>query len=373
MSTKEQTAPEWDWPKTYTDIKGNTVQVFKLPPHTEKVFESTGKLKDFLGDWDLRLVITESEVVGSHYILIGPEGDYRSKPVQGQYLLKLDNQSTISVLSPEELHKSYDPLPTRSECEKAPADSKPSDYESVLTKRRVYADKATGKFCLAAQLLSSGFKDHTVSMKYAFGLNLYIGIKSSDSTGPVRFAKSYYIEDLENGESYSVDPEYFLYRVPDTGSWGFESPEDFMAKHHLTDIGSSLVEEPERHLIDTLGDGDKIISQLQDSKLVRSSPADSACGFQKFDETKPDYSLIPPEATKALAEVMTHGAKKYARDNWKLCGDTNRYIAAMMRHLEAHRSGELIDNDSGMLHMAHVLTNAAFMTYFLNHKENDNE
>lgn len=92
--------------------------------------------------------------------------------------------------------------------------------------------------------------------------------------------------------------------------------------------------------------------------------------FLKFDTDKLRYDLIPTEATKALAEVLTYGAKKYKPDNWKYCEDVNRYIAALMRHLEAHRSNELYDEDSGMLHMSHVLTNAAFILYFLiNSKE----
>lgn len=87
--------------------------------------------------------------------------------------------------------------------------------------------------------------------------------------------------------------------------------------------------------------------------------------FIKFDADKLRYDLIPVEATRALAEVLTYGAKKYKPGNWKYCEDTERYIAALMRHLEAHRSGELYDEESGMLHMSHVLTNAAFMMYFL--------
>lgn len=91
--------------------------------------------------------------------------------------------------------------------------------------------------------------------------------------------------------------------------------------------------------------------------------------FLKFDTGKLRYDLIPVEATKALAEVLTYGAKKYKPGNWKHCEDTERYIAALMRHLEAHRSGELYDEESGMLHMSHVLTNAAFMMYFLTNSE----
>ncbi len=96
-------------------------------------------------------------------------------------------------------------------------------------------------------------------------------------------------------------------------------------------------------------------------------------GFTKFDKDKIRYDLIPPEASKALAEVLTYGAEKYSPDNWKQCRNTDRYMAALIRHLEAHRFGELRDKDTGMLHMAHVLTNAAFMIYFLADPENENE
>lgn len=84
----------------------------------------------------------------------------------------------------------------------------------------------------------------------------------------------------------------------------------------------------------------------------------------KFDTDKLLYSLIPPETTKALAEVLTFGAKKYAPNNWQLVenGQT-RYLDALFRHLEAFRSGETHDPDSGLHHLAHVLTNVAFLHY----------
>ena len=87
--------------------------------------------------------------------------------------------------------------------------------------------------------------------------------------------------------------------------------------------------------------------------------------FLKFDVDKLRYDLIPTEATKALASVITYGAKKYKPDNWKCCSDITRYVSALMRHLEAHRSGELVDDESGLWHMSHVLTNASFIIYFL--------
>jgi len=82
--------------------------------------------------------------------------------------------------------------------------------------------------------------------------------------------------------------------------------------------------------------------------------------FMKFDTDKLRYDLIPPSAMKALAEVLTYGAKKYKPNNWRN-GDKDRYIAALYRHLEAWRAGEQKDDESGMIHLAHALTNVAFL------------
>lgn len=86
--------------------------------------------------------------------------------------------------------------------------------------------------------------------------------------------------------------------------------------------------------------------------------------FLKFDAGKLRYSLIPPSATKALAEVLTYGAKKYKPNNWQEVDDTSRYVDALYRHLEAWRNGEKLDNESGFSHLAHAMTNIAFLNYF---------
>jgi len=83
--------------------------------------------------------------------------------------------------------------------------------------------------------------------------------------------------------------------------------------------------------------------------------------FMKFDTGKLRYGLIPPEATKALAEVLTYGAKKYKPNNWREVDDATRYIDALYRHLEAWRSGEEVDEESGLPHLAHALTNVSFL------------
>ena len=84
----------------------------------------------------------------------------------------------------------------------------------------------------------------------------------------------------------------------------------------------------------------------------------------KYDSGKLRYSLVPPIAMRALAEVLTFGARKYAPNNWVLVQDgETRYLDAAFRHLEAFRSGETHDQESGLHHLAHLLTNVAFLHY----------
>lgn len=95
--------------------------------------------------------------------------------------------------------------------------------------------------------------------------------------------------------------------------------------------------------------------------------------FLKFDTGKLRYSLIPPEMTKSLAEVLTYGAKKYKPNNWQQVDDKSRYEDALYRHLEAYRSGEQVDPESGLHHLAHAMTNVGFLLWLdLNNKLDKN-
>ena len=83
--------------------------------------------------------------------------------------------------------------------------------------------------------------------------------------------------------------------------------------------------------------------------------------FMKFDTDKLRYDLIPVSATRGLASVLTYGAKKYKPGNWKLVDDKDKYVAALYRHLDAWRDGEKVDEESGLSHLAHAMTNIAFL------------
>lgn len=89
-------------------------------------------------------------------------------------------------------------------------------------------------------------------------------------------------------------------------------------------------------------------------------------GGMRFNAGKTRYGLIPESWTRALAEVMTRGAVKYAPNNWKRGMDPAFMLDSLQRHLAAYRRGEKYDPESGNHHLAHAAWNAlALMTYDL--------
>ena len=82
----------------------------------------------------------------------------------------------------------------------------------------------------------------------------------------------------------------------------------------------------------------------------------------KYDHGKPILGAVPPHAELAVGRVLTFGAEKYARGNWDKVEDhENRYMDAALRHLNAHRRGELTDSESGESHLAHAACCILFM------------
>lgn len=85
-------------------------------------------------------------------------------------------------------------------------------------------------------------------------------------------------------------------------------------------------------------------------------------GGLKNDKDKPDWSLLPLETIEGIVEVLTYGAKKYERDNWKKVS-TNRNFAALLRHLTKWQAGEEYDPESGLHHLDHALCDLVFIRW----------
>jgi len=82
----------------------------------------------------------------------------------------------------------------------------------------------------------------------------------------------------------------------------------------------------------------------------------------KHDSEKPRTDLLITDFPRALLEVAKvagFGAKKYAAHNWLLVENgVERYSAAGVRHQLQHATGELLDEETGLRHLAHAAWNA---------------
>ena len=88
----------------------------------------------------------------------------------------------------------------------------------------------------------------------------------------------------------------------------------------------------------------------------------------KYDDGKVRMDLVPLECVESIAKVLTYGAKKYTDNSWQDLTDFwKRYKAALLRHLTAIDKGELIDSESGLPHIDHVLCNAMFLSWGFHH------
>lgn len=99
------------------------------------------------------------------------------------------------------------------------------------------------------------------------------------------------------------------------------------------------------------------------SREVTGDPSEGIAGARKDDAGKaPIYRGglgYFPKAISGVSSVSAFGATKYAWDGWRYVDDgLNRYTDAMVRHLAAEASGEIVDLDSGLPHAAHVAWNA---------------
>jgi hypothetical protein len=75
----------------------------------------------------------------------------------------------------------------------------------------------------------------------------------------------------------------------------------------------------------------------------------------KYDSGKPEYGLLPPLALEEVAKVLTVGAQKYSRENWRFVDDgPRRYFDALQRHVWAWKRGETLDPETGLSHLAHA-------------------
>lgn len=88
----------------------------------------------------------------------------------------------------------------------------------------------------------------------------------------------------------------------------------------------------------------------------------------KYDSGKTRLGILLREFAGTLCgigEVLSFGANKYVEGSWMHVPDAQRrYEDAFLRHLLAIKNGEWLDQESGLPHIDHALTNLMFLRHF---------
>ena len=84
----------------------------------------------------------------------------------------------------------------------------------------------------------------------------------------------------------------------------------------------------------------------------------------RFNEGKTRHDLVPQFAQDEYAKVLTKGSEKYSERNWENGMKWSKVTASLKRHLAAFERGEDYDKETGLLHAAHIMCNAAFLTEY---------
>lgn len=84
----------------------------------------------------------------------------------------------------------------------------------------------------------------------------------------------------------------------------------------------------------------------------------------RFNTGKTRHDLVPDFAQEQYARVLTKGAEKYAERNWEKGMAWSKVISSLERHLRKLKMGEDYDEETGLLHSAHIMCNAAFITEY---------
>lgn len=93
-----------------------------------------------------------------------------------------------------------------------------------------------------------------------------------------------------------------------------------------------------------------------------------------FKDNKLRWDLLPLKEIEDIVRVYTAGANKYGPNKWQDLPDGyNRYKGALLRHLMEYEKGNIVDEETGCLHIAQVAWNAIAMLYCSKQKDKQNQ
>lgn len=90
----------------------------------------------------------------------------------------------------------------------------------------------------------------------------------------------------------------------------------------------------------------------------------SSTGSLRYNSGKPQLNEISPKFLLEMGAVLEKSRQKYPRGNWEKGNNYSVPYDSMMRHLLAWQSGESIDKESGLSHLAHAALNLMMLHYY---------
>jgi hypothetical protein len=86
---------------------------------------------------------------------------------------------------------------------------------------------------------------------------------------------------------------------------------------------------------------------------------------KRYNTGKLRWSLVDFKSLEEMVKVLEFGAKKYDDDNWKKGLPYKEVCESAMRHLLAFMNGHTLDEETGLTHVAHVMTNMMFLQFYM--------
>jgi len=102
-----------------------------------------------------------------------------------------------------------------------------------------------------------------------------------------------------------------------------------------------------------------LINQMarEDIKVI----ADKREYAERNNTGKPEMSYVDMNCLKPCAIVLTFGAKKYSRNNWKKGMPVSKILDSLMRHIGDLQDGKVLDEESKLAIIGHIQCNAMFL------------
>jgi hypothetical protein len=93
----------------------------------------------------------------------------------------------------------------------------------------------------------------------------------------------------------------------------------------------------------------------------------------KHDKGKRQYTIFPVDALNEIVDAMAYGKEKYEGTNWKDGLSWDSLVNASLRHIYSFVSGESIDQESNISHLAHAAASLAMLLHLEGNKKPEND